>query len=458
MLTKALIMICCLITLASGEVMVSVFEPDGCTPFDGRDLMVGSTLTLIVSSNDNGYWNGGLFVAGIDRDLANVYARGWDPNTGDWAGSRFDAAGNEAIVWEYFDSWIWGIDMYTDENAQADNWFIVDYHAVGIGDPNVGFYDYNESWDEPRSCIYFHHSPSRDFNNNDLVNLEDFYIMTSFWLEQDCRENSACELVDLDLNGIIEMNDLFLFSEYWLWGASAVTLPEPPQTPEPNEPPAPVPDLNYYILDSDGHSEITLSIGETTTLFVDMVNESENDIQVFYMGVLISDPNYGSIDNRPYDADNPPGPGTARILAQPRDNYFDYWGPCSVQYEGIEFIGASLDNPVSSGHLAGFDYSSEKAGDVILDLIDLNGTNPTGTIHQMTIHQIDPNSISCHQEQKEDQQLVKTYHYNLINVNTCLLVQRLKEIWTEDDEIRDILTENEWKKYIHSMFHPYKSV
>ena len=53
--------------LAGAEVSFRVCEADGETAFHYRDVMVGDKLTIIVSSDSNGFWGGGLYVVGVNR-------------------------------------------------------------------------------------------------------------------------------------------------------------------------------------------------------------------------------------------------------------------------------------------------------------------------------------------------------------------------------------------------------
>ncbi len=81
--------------IALGESRFRVCEADGITPFNGREIMVGTRLTFIVSSDQSVYWSGGLFINGQDRALGMLSARGGDPNTGDWSGSHYEEAGDQ---------------------------------------------------------------------------------------------------------------------------------------------------------------------------------------------------------------------------------------------------------------------------------------------------------------------------------------------------------------------------
>ncbi len=207
------------VAIAEGEITVNVYEADGVTPFADRDIMVGTKLTITVSSDDDGYWSGGLFITGQDRALAELTARGWDPDTQDWMSSRYDTAGENALVWDYYDSLMWGFDLYTDSNAVAGDWFVIDYTAMEIGDPNVGFYDYNVSWDDAISLICFSHIPTRDFNEDKIVNLVDYDLLASHWLATDCSDPCWCGQTDINTDGNVNFADLILFTEYWLWTA-----------------------------------------------------------------------------------------------------------------------------------------------------------------------------------------------------------------------------------------------
>ena len=79
LLTLVLVLSMC--PTAVGQISLKVYEADGVTPFDcNDDIMVGTQLTLIVSSDSNDYWSGGLFIAGQDRELGTLAGRDWDPN------------------------------------------------------------------------------------------------------------------------------------------------------------------------------------------------------------------------------------------------------------------------------------------------------------------------------------------------------------------------------------------
>ena len=210
-----------------GQVIVEVREADGNTPFDGRNVIVNTKLTLVVRSDSNDYFSGGLFIAGDDRTLGTLAGRGYDPNLRDCLGSHYPAAGDFAKVVDWKDSQIWGFDLYNfyptggqyyeEGNTVPGDWFVIDYYADQVGDCNVGFYDYNISWDEPIYYIHFSHVTTTDLYPDHIVNFRDFVIFTSCWNAADCGAPGWCDGADLNHDGVVDLDDLMIFTQYWLW-------------------------------------------------------------------------------------------------------------------------------------------------------------------------------------------------------------------------------------------------
>jgi len=232
-LIASFVPILCMISAAAGEVSTRVCLADGNTllplrdpniPFIYRDIMVGTKLTIIVSSDVNEYWGDGFGDDGGSLAVEEEYwnygvlsARG-PQIVGDWSGSHFPAAGREACVldWEGCiddDVKVDGFDLYTGSTEiEADNWFIIDYTATKAGICKVGFYDHTISWSDPNYYLVFYHVPTRDFNNDTKVDFADFAVLASYWQENGCGDQNWCEGTD----PTVDINDLMFFVDYWL--------------------------------------------------------------------------------------------------------------------------------------------------------------------------------------------------------------------------------------------------
>jgi hypothetical protein len=434
-------------SVAVGATMLRVCESDGVTPFDDREIMVGTRLTFIVSSDSEGYWSGGLFLLGQNRVLGLLSARDADPNSRDWTGSHYPAAGDLATVSKWNDSYIWGFDMYTDDsNSISGDWFIFDYEAIGAGEPNVAFYEYDVSWDDPNYFVNLVQSPTRDFNDDGTVNLLDYSELSFNWLAEDCNNSNWCDKTDITMDGYVDIDDMALFADYWLWDTSHVG----PYGAEPPEGCQEDPNIIYSLVDVNDLSEITMDVGEMVTLYVTM-ETSDRDMGIFQIEVNISDPNLGFIDNTPYDANDPPGTGTARILADPRSSGFDYWGPGIAQTQGIQFFAASISSSISDGDLASFQYTSQVSGDVTLELINWSSSGDNGelcpTLENIVIHQIDP---------FQQQPMSMGMDSMLISSQESVplapedMAEWLETIWIEGD-LSETFSEEEWNAFVESV-------
>ena len=202
-----------IVSTTTGEISTTVFLSDGNTPLAlvdpniphvYRDIMVGTKLTIIISSDTNDYWVGDLFITGENRDYGVLTAA-----------SCLPAAGEGAFLYPWEDDFYQGFCFETDvRNAVPGDWFIIDYNATDIGDCNVGLYEWFSP--EPAYEISFSHVRTRDFNNDTIVDFRDYAILASHWLETSCNAPSWCEGADLDIDGSVDINDLILFCQYWL--------------------------------------------------------------------------------------------------------------------------------------------------------------------------------------------------------------------------------------------------
>jgi len=208
---------------AQAEVSTRVCRADGITPLKLADpciyrpIMVGTHLTIIISSDIGDiYWGGGLYISDPYRDYGVLIGRDYNETTGDWQGSHLEAAGPGATVWDFEESFKSGFELATDvENVMSGDWFIIDYNATNAGDCNVGFYDYDFSGD-PIYNLTFSHVSSRDFDNDGIVNFNDFVLLGLNWQRTDCQTPENCSGTDLDEDGNVDFYDLKLFANFWL--------------------------------------------------------------------------------------------------------------------------------------------------------------------------------------------------------------------------------------------------
>lgn len=225
--------------MATARVWVSVYQSDGKTPLAAvdanhpnvyRDIMVGTRLTLVLSSDSSEYWIGNLLLSWEDAKYARLSGRGYVlplpdsrirfPNYRD---SRLEAAGTKAAVWDVVDSKRIGLGFRSDHTpyisgghpAYPGDWFIVDYYAEQAGSSQVGLYGLFADKNVPMQTLCFTHVPSRDFNGDTTVNLKDFALLASRWRSA-VDPNSVPEAVDLDADRRVDASDLACFSQYWL--------------------------------------------------------------------------------------------------------------------------------------------------------------------------------------------------------------------------------------------------
>ncbi len=473
--TILILIVTCYFSVAGfADVFVQVCGPDGITPFDcNDDVMVGGKLSFLLTSDFNDYWAGGLFISGEDRDFGTLSGRDYDPNTRDYTGSHFQPAGQLARVFDWEDSLISGFDLYTFYRAEPNSydnttfpgdWFVIDYIAEQIGSCDIGFYEYFEddamTWSEPVQIITFSQVITRDLDSDGIVDFNDFSLFANEWMKTDCAEPDYCNGADLDSDGDVDYNDLQSFNEFWLWGA-------PPEIPsEPNENPDEEPDNNsipsedpniiYRIVDADNNNEITVGIGESITLYVDM---ETNDVNVmsFDIEVVISDTNLGSIDNTEYDIENPPGLGTAQILAEP-DPLFIYWGPGIQQQAGIGFFAVNiLESGFCDGHLASFVFTCEEAGDVTLNVINWESYNTYAELifpmlQSIAIHQIEQSSQTTMSSSSSlEMSSITESEQTLTKEDIAESIEFIEQLWQDDEEFRNQVSKEELNEIIDLM-------
>jgi hypothetical protein len=200
--------------MANGNTPLELADP--CIPLVYRPIMVGTHLTIIVSSDTGGYyWGGGMYISDPYRDSGIQIGRDKNQTTLDWEGSHLEAAGPGATVSDQQDSSMSGFELGSDDKPISGDWFIIDYNATNVGECNVEFYDYAISGD-PIYNLSLTHVSSRDFDNDGIVNFADFAVFGLNWRRTDCSEPQNCSGTDLDADGHVDISDLMQFAEYWL--------------------------------------------------------------------------------------------------------------------------------------------------------------------------------------------------------------------------------------------------
>lgn len=436
-----------------GQTDVYVYEADEVTPFEYQDIMVGTKLTLIVNSDSNDYWRGGLFIRDDNRAFGNLSARDYDANTRDYTGSHFEQAGHFAKVTGWQDSSIWGFDMCTfypvcgdfnDVDTRPGDWFIIDYEAKEAGICNVGFYDYSISWNEPIYDLTFTQVKNRDFNDDGKVDFQDYVILTSNWDRVDCDDPNWCDGTDLNQDGNVNYIDLAGFINFWLWSEFS-ELPNDCGKPQVYTDP----NIILRIVDVNDNNEITIDVNESITLYLRLTTTEQGSLKIFDIESLISDTNLGSIDNREYNPDDPndPNNGTARILAKPREPFFDYVGPGHEQPEGISLFAASVEADFNDGNLASFVFTCNGQGDVTLSLKNYLA-DPNPKLESILIHQVDPN---LQQMMMGGGDTVTESSQMSEDIDANELVTWLEEIWIDDSNLRKTTTEDDWSQFIETI-------
>lgn len=410
------IFICLLSVPLFASVQVRICDPNTFEAINLTEVMVGSRISLVVNSDANDFWSGGLFIEGQDRAIGRLQAKDKDPNSRDWSGSHFGSSGEGAYVIGWKDSMMWGFDLYPDNfERESGNWFVIDYYAQDEGSCNVGFYDHSYSWTipDPNVSLTFLNTPTRDLHSDGFVNYADFVVFSSYWQAENCADpNNSCYQADFSRNGSVGLEDVVMFADFWLYGnpgwkpaETSTTTTTTAYVAEPNI----VYDVTYAIVDVNSLSEITLEVGQSVVLYI-VKSSTYEDTYVFNTEVNISDPNLGSIDNSFF--------GTAEILATPRSDMFDYIGPGSNQSDGIEFFAASLGAIMLDGDMASFVYTATEPGDVTLNLMNYSSG---AKLEPIIIHQFES------------------------------VVEKLQQIYEESPTLQEKIPEPEWNEFIESV-------
>ncbi len=230
-----LVIVAILASNAWADVVASVYLADEQTPLPlldpnvpdvYRDVMVGTRLTIFVSSDTFGGWQGFLRIPREEMGIGRLSARGRsdDPNHPNYnrEDSCLETAGSYPFVTSYNFPAGLGFDLFADVDAIPGDWFVLDYHAKAVGRCNVEYWHYY--WDEDYQKVIvdllqvlsFSHVPSRDFDDDGIVNFVDFAPLASQWRQVAITDPNMNGSADLNADGVVNTLDLASFSDYWL--------------------------------------------------------------------------------------------------------------------------------------------------------------------------------------------------------------------------------------------------
>lgn len=239
---------------ASAAVSVNVYLADEQTPLSladpnipglYRDIMVGTKLTLVVSSETKRFWSGALWSSPEDYAVGSLYGRDYieiptspsdRKSTGNYAGSCLEGVGESAYVQDLILTEGTGIQMGCAFASAGADWFILDYLAKDVGVCSFGFYQlvlddpgpspYEGYLIPPESpprgnailldVLALNHVASRDYNGDTIVNFSDFAMLADRWRQVAEVDPNTTSPSDINGDDAISAPDMALFCEYWL--------------------------------------------------------------------------------------------------------------------------------------------------------------------------------------------------------------------------------------------------
>jgi len=218
--------------LAYGNVWCTPFYADSNTPVPWidpntpdvyKDIMVGTQLELMISSDSSENWSGAMRLYPPYDTIGMISFRDYNDVTGIWEGSILPAAYTHPRP--FLSASASGLgrlyNFATGFQPEPGDWFLVDYYALEEGECVIVFFSLPIM--DPVQILNFNHVPTRDFNNDGLVNFSDWAQMASCWELDTITEandpNLALTAGDLDKNDHIDTYDMSLFFAFWLSNA-----------------------------------------------------------------------------------------------------------------------------------------------------------------------------------------------------------------------------------------------
>lgn len=227
------------------EVYLTVYTPDQGTvlspdPNTGcYTVMAGTRLPIVVSSDTGDVpWSGALSIWAPFWEYGQLSGRGRDddPNltTLSYPDSALEAAGlfpsvDFVCVHLAYSSFF---GLLADRRSLPGDWFVLDYRAEKAGYCEVNLFEYETSYETPTQTLCFEHVPSRDFNDDKIVNFVDFALLAAQYRSM----ADPGTPFDIDDNALVDAWDIDLLNDYWLTATDAneplVEEPPPPCFPD----------------------------------------------------------------------------------------------------------------------------------------------------------------------------------------------------------------------------------
>ncbi len=202
------------------------------TPDVYQDIMVGTRLTIFIESDTaKSSWNGGLRITREDWIRGTFSGRGYNTEENTYDDSVLPAAGDFPLIF-LFSSEGWYFNLAVTRGIMGE-WFLLDYRAQAVGKCDIGLYEYGSDRELPANFnpefddlppgrthwlqgLTFNHVPSRDYNDDDVVDFADFALLAGQWRGTVPADPNATVKADLDGDEAVELADLALFCDYWL--------------------------------------------------------------------------------------------------------------------------------------------------------------------------------------------------------------------------------------------------
>ena len=217
--------------LSDGNTPLALRDPN--VPHVYRDVMVGTRLAVIVSSDSRQQAWGTISMSWNDWAKGELTARDFNDLTENWDGSCLEAAGRNAVVTYMSDSSTMAYYFFSAPPlVRAGQWFVWDYRAKAVGTCTVTVCDTTSIPNILATTLTFSHVPSRDFNRDTIVNFKDFALFAEHWRTTIASDpNDVAAKFDLDADRHAGPSDLALFCKFWLERTDVNEPAQDPNTP-----------------------------------------------------------------------------------------------------------------------------------------------------------------------------------------------------------------------------------